>query len=337
VIARTSVAKYRGGAKDVGQIGRELRVSHVLEGSVRREADRVRVTAQLIRTSDQTHLWAESYDRTLTEALGLQDEVARRVAASLQVQLLAGAPQSRPSTRDPRAYEAYLEGRALAAQRSAEALDRALARFEEARTLDPAYAAAHAAAADTLFQLRMRGRASSEVLPKARAAAEQALLLDPESAEALSVLGSAELWHAWRPDAALALLQRALRANPSFAPANHDLAWVLIAKGRPDDAVAAIRRAQELDPLSPRATIDVGWVLLRARRYEDAVAQARKTLELEPRMGEAVACLAEALRALGRRREAIDLTKRLMQEAGAPAEELRKLEGDAGDALRAAG
>jgi TolB-like protein/DNA-binding winged helix-turn-helix (wHTH) protein/Tfp pilus assembly protein PilF len=337
VIARTSVAKYRGATKDVGQIGRELGVSHVLEGSVRREADRVRVTAQLIRASDQTHLWAESYDRTLTEALGLQDEVARRVASSLQAKLLAGTPASRPSTRDPRAYEAYLEGRALAAQRSAEALERALARFEEARGLDPAYAAAHAAAADTLFQLRLRGRPSREVLPKARAAAEQALALDAESAEALTVLGSVQLWHAWKPDAALVLLQRALRANPSFAPAHHDLAWVLIAKDRPDDAVAAIRRAQELDPLSPRATIDVGWVLLRARRYEDAVAQARKTLELEPRMGEAVACLAEALRALGRRREAIDLTKRMMEEAGAPPAELQKLEGNAADALHAAG
>lgn len=338
VIARTSVSKYRAQTKDVAQIGRELHVSHVLEGSVRREAERVRVTAQLIRTSDQTHLWAESYDRTLTEALGLQDEVARRVAASLQAKLLAGTPASRPSTRDPRAYEAYLEGRSLAAQRSPEALERALARFEEARTLDPGYAAAHAAAADTLFQLRLRGRASGEVLPQARAAAEQALALDAFSAEALTVLGSAQLWHAWKPDAALALLQRALRVNPSFAPAHHDLAWVLIAKGRPEDAVAAIRRAQELDPLSPRATIDVGWVLLRARRYEEAVAQARRTLELEPRMGEAVACLAEALRALGRRREAIDLTKRLMQEAGAPPAELQKLEaGNAADALQAAG
>jgi tetratricopeptide (TPR) repeat protein len=152
------------------------------------------------------------------------------------------------------------------------------------------------------------------------------------------VLGSVKLWHAWDPEAALQLLQRALRANPSFAPAHHDLAWVFLAKQRPDDAVAAIRRAQELDPLSPRATIDVGWVLLRARRYADAVAQAKKTLELEPRMSEAVACLAEGLLALGRQREAIDLIKRLMQEAGAPEAELRRLEGpDTRAALRAAG
>lgn len=340
VIARTSVVKYREARnKDVAQIGQELGVSHVLEGSVRRENDRVRVTAQLIRTNDQTHLWAESYDRTLTEALGLQDEVARRVAASLQAKLLASAvPSSRPSTLNPRAYEAYLEGRALSAQRSAEALQRALLRFEEARALDPQYAAAHAAAADVLFQLRLRGRDPSEVLPLARAAAEQALALDPESAEALTVLGSVKLWHAWDPEAALGLLQRALRANSSFAPAHHDLAWVLIAKQRRDDAVAAIRRAQELDPLSPRATIDVGWVLLRARRYEDAVAQARKTLELEPRMSEAVACLAEGLLALGRQREAVELTRRLMQEAGASEAELRRLDApDARAALRAAG
>jgi Tfp pilus assembly protein PilF len=176
------------------------------------------------------------------------------------------------------------------------------------------------------------------VLPRARAAADQALQIDPESAEALAVLGSVKLWHAWDPEAALQLLQRALRANASFAPAHHDLAWVFLAKQRPDDAVAAIRRAQELDPLSPRATIDVGWVLLRARRYADAVAQAKKTLELEPRMSEALACLADGLVALGRQREALDLVERLMQEAGAPEAELRRLEGpDARAALRAAG
>jgi TolB-like protein/DNA-binding winged helix-turn-helix (wHTH) protein len=340
VIARTSVLKYRGAKDtDIARIGRELGVSHVLEGSVRKENERVRVTAQLIRASDQTHLWAESYDRTLTEALGLQDEVARKVAGALREKLLAGAlPRSRPSTLHPRAYEAYLEGRALAGERKAESLQRALALFDEARTLDPQYAAAHAAAADVLFQLRMRGRPPSEVLPLARAAAEQALQIDPESAEALTVLGSAKLWHAWDPEAALQLLQRALRANASYAPAHHDLAWVFIAKHRPDDAVAAVRRAQELDPLSPRATIDVGWVLLRARRYADAVAQAKKTLELEPGMSEAVACLAEGLRALGREREAVELVRRLMREAGATEPELRRLDGpDTRAALRAAG
>ncbi len=339
VIARTSVLQYKVGAKDVAQIGRELGVSHVLEGSVRREVDRVRVTAQLIRVSDQTHLWAESYDRPLQESLNLQDEVARRVATALRAKLLpAAAPASQPSTRDPRAYEAYLEGRALASQRSADALTRALQRFDAARTLDPGYAAAHAGAADALFQMRFRGRAAKEVLPKARAAAEQALTFDPHSAEALTVLGSVKLWHAWQPTAAQDLLERALRANPSYAPAHHDLAWIRIAQGRLDDAVAAIRRGQELDPLSPRATMDVGWVLLRARRYADAAAQARKTLELEPRMLEATACLAEALVALGQRREAVDLTRRVMQESGAPKEALASLDGaDAGEALRRAG
>lgn len=339
VIARTSVLQYKVGAKDVAQIGKELGVSHVLEGSVRRDVDRVRVTAQLIRVSDQTHLWAESYDRPLRESLNLQDEVAQRVAAALRAKLLPdAAPASQPSTRDPRAYEAYLEGRALASQRSADALTRALERFDAARTLDPGYAAAHAGAADALFQMRFRGREAREVLPKARAAADRALALDPHSAEALTVLGSVKLWHAWQPTAAQELLERALRANPSYAPAHHDLAWVRMAQGRLDDAVAAIRRGQELDPLSARATMDVGWVLLRARRYADAAAQARKTLELEPRMLEATACLAEALVALGQRREAVELTRRVMQESGAPKEALASLDGaDAGEALRRAG
>ena len=339
VIARTSVLKYKDGAKDIAQIGRELGVSHVLEGSVRREADRVRVTAQLIRVSDQTHLWAESYDRPLQESLSLQDEVAQRVATALRAKLLAAnAPVSQPSTRDPRAYEAYLEGRALASLRSADGLTRALERFDAARALDPGYAAAHAAAADALFQIRFRGRDAREVLPKARAAAESALAIDPSSAEALTVLGSVKLWHAWQPTAAQDFLERELRANPSYAPAHHDLAWVRIAQGRLDDAVAAIRRGQELDPLSARATMDVGWVLLRARRYADAAAQARKTLELEPRMLEATGCLAEALAGLGQRSEAVALTRRVMQETGAPASALAALEGvDAAEALRRAG
>jgi serine/threonine-protein kinase len=210
--------------------------------------------------------------------------------------------------------------------------------FDEARSLDPQYAAAHAAAADALLQLRLRGRPPSEVLPLARAAAEQALQIDPESAEALAVLGSAKLWHAWDRRRRCSCCSGRCARTPASRRRTTTSPGCFSPSSAPTNAVAAIRRAQELDPLSPRATIDVGWVLLRARRYADAVAQANKTLELEPRMSEAIGCLAEGLLALGAGARGARLDPAHDARGGRSRDGAVRLDGpDTRAALRAAG
>jgi len=324
VIARTSVMRYKGAGQDVARVGRELGVSHVLEGSVRREAGRVRITAQLIRVSDQTHLWAETYDRDVKGALTVQAEVAARVVAALSQALLPG--RSMTAAASPEAYDAYLRGRALVNRGGVVDLEQGVGAFEQAVALDPRYAPAWAALADASHLLRMRGGTSREgVAAKAGRAARQAVALDDTLAEGHTALGAVQLWYEWNPAAAGASLRRALSLNPSLAAAHHDLAWVQMAESKRDEAVASIRRAQELDPVSPRANVDVGWVLLRARRYAEALAQCRRTLELAPGFSPAQACMAEAAARTGREAEAVALTRDLMTAGGASAAELSAL------------
>jgi TolB-like protein/DNA-binding winged helix-turn-helix (wHTH) protein/Flp pilus assembly protein TadD len=317
VIARTSVMRFKGTRDDVGAIGRTLGVDYVLEGSVRREASRVRVTAQLIRVSDQTHLWAETYDRTLPGSLTVQEEIASRVAAALALRLLtAGAGEaSRP--RVPEAYDAYLQARSLAAKGGVAELRSAVSGFEEAIRLDPRYAPAHASLASTLHLLRMRGALqTNDAYPRAAAAARRAIELDDGLAEGHTALAAVRLWAAWDVDGADEELVRALARNASDAAAHHDRAWVLVVRGQPDEAAREIERAQQLDPLSPRANVDVGWVYLRLRRYDEAAAQCRRTLALEPDFTPAEACLAEALGRQGKLAEAAALLDKLVRTGG---------------------
>jgi TolB-like protein/DNA-binding winged helix-turn-helix (wHTH) protein len=337
VIARTSVMRFKGARGDVRAIGRALGVDYVLEGSVRREADRVRVTAQLIRVSDQTHLWAETYDRTLPGALTIQEEVAARVAASLATRLLEDpGERSRPKVLE--AYDAYLRGRALAQAGGLEELRKSLGLYEQAIRLDPGYAPAHAAVAHALHLLRMRGALPpSDAYGRARTSALRAVELDPSLPEAHTALAAVHLWSDWDLDAADAELARALARNPSDPVAHHDRAWALVARGRFDEAVAAIRRAQQLDPLSPRANVDVGWVYLRTRRYDDAIEQCRRTLEVDPAFGAAQACLGEAYMRKGMLSEAVVSIREALVRSGLPADARPALDpGDAAASLRRA-
>jgi TolB-like protein/DNA-binding winged helix-turn-helix (wHTH) protein len=317
VIARTSVMRFKGTRDDVGQIGRSLGVAYVLEGSVRREASRVRITAQLIRVSDQTHLWAETYDRTLPGALTVQEEIALRVAASLATRLLPGAAMEASRPRIPEAYEAYLTARHLANKGGITDLRKSVLRFEEAIGLDPSYAPAHAGLAGALHVLRMRGAMrGDEAYPRAEAAARRAIQLDGTLAEGHTALAAVRLWAAWDVDGADEELARALAHNPSDAAAHHDRAWVLVARGRPEEALREIQRAQQIDPLSPRANVDVGWVYLRLRRYDDAAAQCRRTLELEPGFAAAEACLSEAYARKGQLGEAVAALQKALRSGG---------------------
>jgi len=343
VIARTSVMRFKGKRQPVKEVGRELGADLVLEGSVRRAGDRLRVTAQLIRARDETHLWAQTYDRAPGDAIAVQEDVANAVAAALsslpeggvwrrrgdRLRQVSGdlsrLPHRQPPSAD--AHDAYLKGRYLVAKGSVETLRQAITAYESAVALDPAYAEAYASLAEAYHLLRMRASLPPrEVYPKAEAAARRAVALDDSLAEAHTALAAVLLWYRWDAAGARTHLERAIALNPSYAPAHHDYAFLVSAEA-PEEAVRAIRRASELDPLSPRANVDVGWVYLRTRKFEAALAQCRRTLELEPGYAGAEACVEQSYAALGRPAEALRFARGLLARGVASAEELASLDG----------
>lgn len=286
VIARTTSMRFRGANKRVLEIGRELRVDYVLEGSIRRSADRLRVTAQLVRVSDETQLWAESYERGLRDALAVQEDVARRVTAALLDRLLLQAPgqlRARAGTSSAEAYDAYLKGRYHLAAGGEAALRRAIGFLDESIARDPRFADAHASLAEAWIALgdglHVRSR---EAYPRARAAAEAALALEPGLAEAWTYLGVVQTYYEWDLERGPRALDKAAALNPGNARAHHYRADYLSATGRHDEAIAATRRAQALDPLSRAVNEDVGWYSYFARRYREAAVQFRRTADLEP-------------------------------------------------------
>jgi TolB-like protein/DNA-binding winged helix-turn-helix (wHTH) protein/Tfp pilus assembly protein PilF len=298
VIARTSVMTYKGVRRDAGEIAGELGVDYLLEGSVRRSGESVRITAQLIQARDGTQLWAETYERDRRGAFDVQAQVGAEVARALALELLPDMAD-RARAANPEAWDAYLQGRYLA-NRGGKDLARSLGPLERAIARDPGFAPAHAALADVFHGLVMSG-----ALPprdgylRAKAAARQAVALDPGLAEAHAVLAAVHFWYDWDWPAAERSFRRALELNPSLSAAHHDYGFFLIARGRAGEGLAEVERARRLDPLSPRANIDVGWAYISARRYDDAIAQSRRTLELEPGFPEAEACLEQARRMKG--------------------------------------
>lgn len=282
VIARTSIARYRHTNKSIRDIGRELGVGYVVEGSVRREGERVRVSAQLIDTRDQTQLWSESFDRTGAGALAIQRDVAERIARALRIELLA---EDTLTARSPAAHDAYLRGRR---QSSVEDL-------REAIRLEPTFVLAHIALAEAVHVQAMRELIDARVAgEEIRAASETVLRLAPSLSQSHDIAAMHAFWYAWDWDAAEESYRRAIRLNPNEPGALHDHGWLLITRGKLDEGIAEIRRAQELDPLSPRATVHVAWAYIYARRYDDAIREARRALDLDPKFEEAIRCLEDA-------------------------------------------
>jgi len=338
VIARTSAMTYKGGKKDVSQIGHELGVSYVLEGSVRRDGDQLRITAQLIQVRDQSHLWAETYDRHVRDILAIQQEVAGRIARSLAVELLpseqsAFAPSS---VRSPEAYDAYLKGRYLWNKGTGESLKQSIEYFEQAVGQDPNFALAYAGLADAYHLLATFSiLPSREVYPKAKAAALKALELDDSLSEAHTTLGSALFRFDWNWAAAEKSFRRALELNPSSAIAHHDYAWYLVALGRFEEGIAEIKRAQALDPLSPRANVDIGWVYIRTRRFDEAIAHIRRLLEFEPNSVGAQHCLEQAYMHQGQYDQALAEARKNLAPLGRSPEEVAALSrSDAAQGMR---
>jgi TolB-like protein/DNA-binding winged helix-turn-helix (wHTH) protein/Flp pilus assembly protein TadD len=284
VIARGSVAKYKGSMLSVSQIGKELHADYLVQGSVRRESNRVRITVQLIQVRDQSDLWAESYDRELKDILELQASVARSIASHVHITLSATqqARLEHPYHPDPEAYEAYLKGRYYWNKRNADGLSKASIYFQQAIDKDPTYAAAYSGLADCNSGLAWHGfKSPSEALSKAYAAALKATEIDPESAEAHASLGLV-LHHKWDWLAAEAEFNRALQLDPQYANAHHWYGDNLSVRGRHDEALLEAKQALQLDPLNLMIGTWLGLRYYLARNYESGIEQARDAVDLDP-------------------------------------------------------
>ena len=339
VIARTSAMAYRGSSKTIGGIGRELGVSHVVEGSLRREGNRIRITVQLVGVADQTPLWSETYDRSGHGSLTIQSEIAAQVARALALELLAvpWTAATWAGTSNPAARDALLRGKHFVNRGTPDDFRAALTHIEESVRVDPSFAAAHAARAEVYHLLAMFGAIPPvDAYARARVAASEAVRLDPNLGDAQASVGLVELWANWNPAAAAAAFSRAVALNPSDAGAHHDLAWALVALERFDEAAAHVTRARDLDPLSPRASNDIGWLFLQIRQPTEAMRACRQTLALDPesiegqqclerahlQRGELTEALAAARTAFVRRRASVPAA---LDESGTPQERLLRL------------
>ncbi len=296
VIARSSVMRYKAAPHAINQVGRDLSVDYVIEGTVRRSDRRLRVTARLVKVSDQAQAWNEAYEQEYSNRLEMEQDAAARIAAGVAGRLFAREPPltARFHVQNQEAYEAYRKGRYLEHKGNPADIQRSLPHFEEAARLDPRFAGAYAAIADACVRLARSGKERDQSFLRAKSAAQKALALDPSQSEAHNALANVLFWRDWSWKDAQQHFTRAIEINPSFSAAHHDYAWLLLAMGRTEPALASLRRAIALDPLSARVNIDAGWMLLQAHRFEEAARQARRTLELEPDLPEAHACLSRA-------------------------------------------
>lgn len=282
VIARTSVMRYKGTRKTIPQISAELGADYFIEGSTRHERGRVRITLQLIRSSDQTHVWAETFERPLGHILRVQAEVGKAVAEKIRLKLSATLPES--PTVDPEVYDLYLRGRYLLDQRTSPAVRQAILFFEKALARDEAYAPTWAALAMSYAILAITSDIRpSDSFPQAREACDRALALDPALLEAHVASGIIGFWFDWNWQAAEREFRRACELNPSNSGARMFSAHMHSNLARHAEAIPEIQEARRLDPLSRIVNTHEGQFLYNARRYDDATAPLERVLELAPR------------------------------------------------------
>jgi len=288
VIARTSVMHYKNSRERLDQIGRELGVQYVLEGSVRRDPQKVRITAKLIQLSDQSHVWARQYDRELSGLLSLQGEIAQEIAGEIQLALsnptrMAADHQPSLSPNAVEAYDLYLKGRFFWNQRTQRGFEQAIQCFQQAIAKDPNNGRAYAGLADSYAMISSYNLASHrEFMPKARAAALKALDLDAGLAEAHTSLALVTQNYDWDWQTAEKEYRRAIQLNPNYATAHHWYAECLAFEGRFDEAFAESERARQLDPLSLIIAADKGAILYFSRQHDRAIQQLRGVLDMDP-------------------------------------------------------
>jgi TolB-like protein/DNA-binding winged helix-turn-helix (wHTH) protein/Tfp pilus assembly protein PilF len=300
VISRTSVMAYKGARKPLPEIARELNVDAVVEGTVQRSGDRVRITAQLIQAPDDKHLWAESYEGNLHDSLALQEKVASAIAARIKIELTPREQAGLKTARvvSPEALEAYLRGRFFWNKRTADGLTKAVGYFNDALEKDPSYAQAYAGLADSYALLgdwEYGVLPPGEAYPKAKAAAMKALELDDTLGEAHTSLAFSLDVFDWDWSGAEGEYSRAIGLSPGYATAHQWYAWHLTETGRNDEAIAEMRKAEDLDPLSLIISADTAEILLIAHQNDKAIDQSQKTIDMDPNFALAHYELGQAL------------------------------------------
>jgi TolB-like protein/tetratricopeptide (TPR) repeat protein len=315
VISRNSIMQYKGNPKPVRQIAQELNVDAVVEGTVLRSGDRVRITAQLIDAPKDRHLWAETYEGNLRDVLSLQDEVAKAVAGQVRIQL-SPQEQTRLSNArqvDPVAHQSYLRGIYELHGPTDVSREKAILYFQAALARDPNDALAYAGLARAYSSLSAHYQAPTDVMPRARAAALKAVELDDTVAEAHASLGFINLVFDWNWPGAEREFRTALELNPNSAVAHAQYAeYLLLVPHRVDEGIREFRRAYDLDPLVPQGHGDLVWFLFESRRYSEAIEQAAKELDDDSPF------LSLSYAELGRRDEALVAADRAAKNATAP-------------------
>ena len=318
VISRTSSMQFKDTKLSVPEIAKALHVDAVVEGSVIREGDRIRVHAQLIRGSNDEHFWSAIYDRDLRDVLVLESDVAQAIAEKVQVTVSGRQHERLVAARQvsPDAYEAYSKGRYYWNKRTGDSMQKAEQYFQQAIDSDPTYAAAHSGLADCNSGLAWHGfKSPADALPKAYAAARKAVELDPQSAEAHASLGLV-LSHRWEWAEAEAEFRRALEFDPSYANAHHWYGDYLSIKSRHDEALAEARRALELDPLNLMISTWVGLRYYLAHNYSGAIEQNRNSVDLDSNFAAAHLLLGEDYVQAGLHSKGISELKRAASLSG---------------------
>ena len=308
VAARTSAFAFKNKDASVSEIARSLKVDSILEGSVQKSRDRVRITVQLIDTSNGYHLWSERFDRVMDDIFDIQDEITAAVVDALKLKLLGGsANKVKRSTENAEAYELYLKGRYNWNKMEGAALQRAVDYYRQALEVDADYALAYAGLSDAYVLLvNHAGAPIKETIPMATAAATKAIELDPELADGYTSLGLVKTFYDWDWTGAETSLRRAIELNPSSSHAQHILAIRLILDGRLDEAAEHFRAAHDLDPLSPSINEHLAFPAYYSRDYDRAIVQFEKTIAMEPGFKNVHFRLALAYVQKGRYQEAID-------------------------------
>jgi DNA-binding winged helix-turn-helix (wHTH) protein/Tfp pilus assembly protein PilF len=312
------VRKYGGSEQDAMQAGRALAVDSVLDGTIQRSGENIRVNVRLVRTADGASLWAGTFDEKFIDIFVVQDAISNKVAAALALQLGSQEHKhlTKRHTENVEAYHFYLKGRFHWNKRAPQDLRKAIEHFKQAIALDPKYALAFAGLADAYTLLANAGGPAHEIMPEARACALKAVSLDDNLAEAHASLGNTIIYYGYDFAEAEREHKRAIELNPNYATARHWYSELLMGLGRHEEAVAEIRRALEIDPLSLLLNRQYGASLLFARRYDAAVAQMRKTVEFDANFAVGHSTLSVAYRMKGDYAESVEELARFQELVG---------------------
>ena len=318
VIARTSIVRYKNSKQTAVQIGRDLGVEYLVEGSVRRGGDRVRITAQLIRANEQTRIWSETYERPLTDVLDIQREIAEKITHALSLSLLTTRTAASKPAFNAESYDDYLLGLYDLRQGTRESVNEAISHFQSGITANPKDARLYSALGESYESLTTWYSSPTSVMPRVKAAATQALQLDPDLASAHVLLGDVHLFFDWDWPAAESEYRRAMVLNPSLSEAQLGYAAYLATLGRFDESLSHVKQAYRTDPLAIDSRNDALWIYYFSGRISETVEQAQKAIQIEPDAGLPYEMLALAHARLGHTAETMQAVESAIKHANSP-------------------